>query len=133
MASVKSVDAAAGVIQVNVRVGAATKAVAVNTTSATVLKRYAPGFGALRSGTACADCRIDSTHGDQLWARGTKSADGSSIAADGIVSGSFLSIAGTILSTDTAASTLTVKDLATKKPVTVHITGDAQLQRLPDT
>jgi hypothetical protein len=68
-----------------------------------------------------------------LWARGTKSADGSSIAADGIVSGSFLSIAGTILSTDTTASTLTVKDLATKKPATVHITADAQMRRLPDT
>lgn len=128
---VKSVDAAAGVIQVNVRVGAATKAVAVNTTSATVLKRYAPG--SVRFDQALPAPIASIQPGDQLWARGTKSADGSSIAADGIVSGSFLSIAGTILSTDTTASTLTVKDLATKKAVTIHITGDAQLQRLPDT
>jgi hypothetical protein len=128
---VKSVDAAAGVIQVNVRVGAVTKAVAVNTTSATVLKRYAPG--SVRFDQALPAPITSIQTGDQLWARGTKSADGSSIAADGIVSGSFLSIAGTILTTDTTASTLTVKDLATKKPVTVHITGDAQLQRLPDT
>jgi hypothetical protein len=128
---VKSVDAAAGVIQVNVRVGAVTKAVAVNTTSATVLKRYAPGSVRFDQAQPAPIASIQP--GDQLWARGTKSADGSSIAADGIVSGSFLSIAGTILSTDITASTLTVKDLATKKPVTVHITGDAQLQRLPDT
>jgi hypothetical protein len=128
---VKSVDAAAGVIQVNVRVGAVTKAVAVNTTSATVLKRYAPG--SVRFDQAQPAPITSIQPGDQLWARGTKSADGSSIAADGIVSGSFLSIAGTILTTDTTASTLTVKDLATKKPVTIHITGDAQLQRLPDT
>ena len=128
---VKSVDAAAGVIQVNVRVGAVTKAVAVNTTSATVLKRYAPG--SVRFDQALPAPITSIQTGDQLWARGTKSADGSSIAADGIVSGSFLSIAGTILATDTTASTVTVKDLATKKPVTVHITGDAQLQRLPDT
>jgi len=128
---VKSVDAAAGVIQVNVRVGAVTKAVAVNTTSATVLKRYAPGSVRFDQAQPAPIASIQP--GDQLWARGTKSADGSSIAADGIVSGSFLSIAGTILSTDTTASTLTVKDLATKKPVTIHITGDAQLQRLPDT
>jgi hypothetical protein len=128
---VKSVDAAAGVIQVNVRVGAATKEVAVNTTSATVLKRYAPG--SVRFDQAQPAPITSIQPGDQLWARGTKSADGSSIAADGIVSGSFLSIAGTILGTDTTASTLTVKDLATKKPVTIHITGDAQLQRLPDT
>ena len=128
---VKSVDAAGGVIQVNVRVGAATKEVAVNTTSATVLKRYAPG--SVRFDQAQPAPITSIQPGDQLWARGPKSADGSSIAADGIVSGSFLSIAGTILATDTTASTLTVKDLATKKPVTIHITGDAQLQRLPDT
>src|SRR5580698_830017 len=128
---VKSVDAAAGVIQVNVRIGAVTKEVAVNTTSSTVLKRYAPG--SVRFDQAQPAPITSIQPGDQLWARGTKSTDGSSIAADGIVSGSFLSIAGTILSTDTTASTLTVKDLATKKPVTIHITGDAQLQRLPDT
>ena len=128
---VKSVDAAAGVIQVNVRVGAVTKEVAVNTTSATVLKRYAPG--SVRFDQAQPAPITSIQPGDQLWARGTKSADGTSITADGIVSGSFLSIAGTILSIDATASTLTVKDLATKKPVTIHITGDAQLQRLPDT
>jgi hypothetical protein len=128
---VKSVDAAAGVIQVNVRVGAATKEVAVNTTSSTVLKRYAPG--SVRFDEAQPAPISSIRPGDQLWARGTKSADGSSIAADGIVSGSFLSIAGTILSSDTTASILTVKDLATKKAVSIHITGEAQLQRLPDT
>jgi len=128
---VKSVDAAAGVIQVNVRVGAITKEVAVNTTSATVLKRYAPGSVRFDQAQPAPISSIQP--GDQLWARGTKSADGSAIAADGIVSGSFLSIAGTILTIDTAASTLTVKDLATKKAVTIRISGDAQLQRLPDT
>ena len=35
-------------------------------------------------------------------------------------------------SVDTSASTLTVKDLATKKNVTVHITPDAEMRRLPD-
>ena len=70
--------------------------------------------------------------GDQLWARGAKNADGTAISADGIVSGSFRSIAGTILSIDNAASTLTVKDLATKKPVTIRISADAQMRRLDD-
>jgi hypothetical protein len=128
---VKSVDAAAGVIQVNMRVGLATKEVTVNTTQATVLKRYAPG--SVRFDQALPAPITSIQPGDQLWARGTKNADGTAIAADGIVSGSFLSIAGTILSTDTTASTLTVKDLATKKPTTIRITADAQLRRLPDT
>jgi hypothetical protein len=128
---VKSVDAAAGVIQVNMRVGLATKAVTVNTSSSTVLRRYAPGSVRFDQAQPAPITAIQP--GDQLWARGTKNADGTAIAADGIVSGSFLSIAGTILSTDTIASTLTVKDLSTKKPTTIHITADAQMQRLPDT
>lgn len=128
---VKSVDAAAGVILVNTRVGAVTKEVTVNTTTATVLKRYAPGSVRFDQAQIAPIATIQP--GDQLWARGTKNSDGSALAADGIVSGSFLSIAGTILSVDTSASTLTVKDLATKKSVTIRVTADAQLRRLPDT
>jgi hypothetical protein len=127
---VKSVDAASGAIVVNVRAGAATKEVTVNTTGSTVLKRYAPGSVRFDQAQPAPISAIQP--GDQLWARGTKNADGTAIAADGIVSGSFLNIAGTILSTDNSASTLTVKDLATKKPVTIRISADAQLQRLDD-
>ncbi len=127
---VKSVDAASGVIQVNTRVGALTKEVTVNTTVSTVLKRYAPGSVRFDEAQPAPISAIQP--GDQLWARGTKNADGTAIAADGIVSGSFLSIAGTILSTDTSSSTVTVKDLATKKPVTVRISADAQMRRLDD-
>jgi hypothetical protein len=36
------------------------------------------------------------------------------------------------MSLDTAGSTLIVKDLVTKKPVTIHITADAQMRRLPE-
>jgi hypothetical protein len=125
---VLSVDVAAGVIQVNTRAGTVTKAVTVNITKSTVLKRYAQG--SVRFDQA-QPAPIDAIHpGDQLWARGTKNADATAIAADGVVSGSFRSIGGTILSADAAASTVTVKDLATKKPVTIRITSDAQLRRL---
>jgi hypothetical protein len=128
---VKSVDPASGVILVNVRVGTVTKEVTVNTTKETVLKRYAPGSVVFDQAQPAP---IDAIHvGDQLWARGTKNADGTAIAADGVVSGSFRSIPGTILSTDTAASTITVKDLVTKKPVTIRMTADAQLRRLDST
>jgi hypothetical protein len=47
-----------------------------------------------------------------------------------VVSGSFRSIPGTVISADAAASTVTVKDLATKKPVTVRVTADAELRQL---
>lgn len=127
---VKSVNDASGVIVVTTRTGLITKDVTVNTTSATVLKRYAPG--SVRFDQA-QPAPIDAIRtGDQLWARGAKNAGGSAIAADGVVSGSFRSIPGTVISLDAAASTLTVKDLATKKPVTVRITADAELRRLDD-
>ncbi len=127
---VKSVDASSGVIVVNVRASAVTRVVTVNTTSSTVLKRYAPGSVRFEEAQPAPIGAI--LPGDQLWARGTKNSDGTAIAADGIVSGSFLNIAGTILSTDNSASTLTVKDLATKKPVTIRISADAQMRRLDD-
>jgi hypothetical protein len=125
---VKSVDAAAGTIVVSTRQGLQTKEVAVNTTKTTILKRYAPGSVSFEAAQPAPIAAI--RPGDQLWARGAKNADGSAIAADGIVSGSFLSVAGTVLSVDPAASTVTVKNLATKKPATIRITADAQLRRL---
>jgi hypothetical protein len=126
---VKSVDSATGTIVVNVRAGAVTKAVTVNTTKSTTLKRYAPG--SVRFDEAVPGPLAAIQPGDQLWSRGTKNADGSSMDAEGVVSGSFRSIAGTIVSTD--ASTVTVKDLATKKPVTIHVAADAQMRRLEET
>ena len=125
---VKSVDPSAGVIVVNDRQGLATNAVTVNTNKATTLKRYAPGSVRFDQAQPAPISAI--RPGDQLWSRGSKSADGSSIDAESVVFGSFLSIPATILSTDSAASTIAVKDLATKKTVTVHIPSDAQLRRL---
>lgn len=127
---VKSVDPATGVIIVTVRAGATTKEVTVNTTAATVLKRYAPGSVRFEQAQPAPLAAI--RPGDQIWARGTKNPDGSAIAADGVVSGSFRSIPGTVISTDAAGSTVTVKDLATKKSVAVRVTSDAQLRRLDD-
>lgn len=125
---VKSVDA--GVIVVNTRAGAVTKTVTVNTTAATSLKRYASGSISFNQAQPAPLSAIQP--GDQIFVQGAKSADGTSIAASAVVSGSFRSIAGTIVSTDPTGSTVTVKDLATKKPVTVHISADAQLRRLDD-
>jgi hypothetical protein len=127
---VKSVDAAAGVIVLTSGTGATAKTITVHTTKATVLKRYAAA--SVRYDDALL-APIDAIHtGDQLRARGAKNADGSEIAAEEAVSGSFLNISGIIASLDAATTTLTVKDLATKKLVTVHFPADAQMRRLPD-
>ena len=127
---VKSVDPSTGIILLTSGAGAATRTITVNTTKATMLKRYAPDsvrFDEALPAPISAICV-----GDQLRARGTKSADGTEIAAEEVVSGSFRNVSGIILSLDAASSTLVVKDLSTKKPVTIHVTPDAQMRRLPD-
>jgi hypothetical protein len=127
---VKSVDAASGVIVLTSGAGATAKTVTVQTAKATVLRRYSPT--SVRFDDA-QPAPIDAIHpGDQLRARGTKNADGTSIAAEEVVSGSFRNISGVVVSVDAAGSTFVVKDLASKKPVTVRVTADAQMRRLPD-
>jgi hypothetical protein len=127
---VKSVDTAAGVIVLTSGSGPTAKTITVNTTKDTVLKRYAPASVRFDAAVPAA---IDTIHaGDQLRARGTKSADGSGITAVEVVSGTFRSISGTVTSTDVANNTLVVKDLATKKQVTIHITPDVQMRKLPE-
>jgi hypothetical protein len=127
---VKSVDPAAGVIMVTTGAGPTAKVVTVHITKTTALKRYAANsvrFSDAQPGP------LDLVHvGDQFQVLGEKNADGSEITAREVVSGSFRNISGVVASIDTAASTLTVKDLVTKKNVAVHITPDAEMRRLPD-
>ncbi len=127
---VKSVDPATGTIVVTAGSGLTTKTVTLHTTSATVLKRYAP------ASVSYADAKpaplADIHEGDQLMARGTKNADGTEMTAQEVVSGSFRNISGLIGSIDAANSTIEVKDLRTKKNVTIHITPTAQMRELPE-
>ncbi len=127
---VKSVDTSSGVIVLTSGAGTAAKTITVTTTKDTVLKRYAPA--SVRFDAAVL-APLDAIHpGDQLRARGTKSPDGLSLAAEEVVSGTFRNLSGIISSVEAGASTLTLKDLATKKQVTIHITADAQMRRLPE-
>jgi hypothetical protein len=68
--------------------------------------------------------------GDQLRARGTRSADGAELTADEVVSGTFRNIAGMINAMDASAGTITVMDLVAKKSITVKVTADTQLRKL---
>ena len=127
---VKSIDAAHGTLVLTSGAGATAKTITIHVTPATVLKRYAPASVRFDQATVAP---IDAIQpGDQLRARGTKNDDGTDVNAAEIVSGSFKNLSGVIASLDAAASSFTVKDLATKKTLTVHITPDAQMHALPD-
>jgi hypothetical protein len=126
---VNNVDAAGGLISITTPSLREKKTIAVHVTKDTVLRRYAPG--SVKFDDAKPAPLGEIRPGDQLRARGEKSADGSELTAQEIVSGSFRNISGTISSLDNAQGTITVHDLATKKNVAVKITSESQLRRLP--
>jgi hypothetical protein len=125
---VSSVDPAATTIEITTVGFSGTKKTAIHASKDTILRRYSPDsakFEDAKSGT------FDQIRpGDQLRARGTRSADGNDFAAEEIVSGSFRNIAGTVSSIDPGQNTLNVTDLKTKKPVLVKFTADSQLRKL---
>jgi hypothetical protein len=121
----KAVDPAAGTVTISAR----GKDVVLHTSATTVIRRYAPDsvkFDDAKPST------LQAIHpGDQVRARGDRSADGAELTANEIVSGTFPNIAGTINSVDVTSSTLNVHDLLTKKNVVIKITADSQLHKLP--
>jgi Domain of unknown function (DUF5666) len=127
---VKSVDPATGTIVLSHRVGTVQKLITVHTASTTILKRYAPGSVRYEEAQTAPISAIQP--GDQLRARGTKNDDGSELTAEEVVSGSFRNISGMVVSTDPANGTLVVKDLVTKKPVTVTIGPETEMKRLDE-
>jgi hypothetical protein len=109
--------------------GAETQA-AVTVTDKTRFRRYAPD--SVRFADAKVSSLAEVRPGDQLRARGQKSEDGLKVTADEIVFGTFLTKAGTITAVDAAAGAITVKDLVTNKPLTIHLTPDSQLKTMPN-
>lgn len=122
---VKSVNAGSGSLTVSV--GA--KDIAVNTSGTTQFRRYAGDsvkFEDAKPGTLA-----QIQPGDQLRVRGAKSDDGLSIQAEEVVSGSFKNLAGLIATIDAAKGMLTLKDLSTKKTMTVTVTANSNVRTLP--
>jgi hypothetical protein len=126
---VTAVDSAAGTVSISMTSFSGSKTVVIHTAKTTILRRYAPNSVKFDDAKVASIDQIKA--GDQLRARGTKNADGSELAADEIVSGTFRNLAGTITAIDPAANTLTLKDLLSKQSVVVKITPDAQLRKLP--
>jgi hypothetical protein len=125
---VSSVDAASNTVMISLPAIGEKKTVTIHLSNATILRRYAPDSVKFDDAKPAPLDQIKP--GDQLRARGTRNADGSELTADEVVSGSFRNISGTISSIDASAGTLTVQDLATKKPVTIKVTPDSQLRIL---
>jgi hypothetical protein len=126
---VKSVDSAKETIVISTTNATGPKDVTINAPVGTILRRYAPGSVNFDEAKIAPLAEVQP--GDQLRARGSRSADGAEFTADEIVSGTFHNISGTISAIDAAKSTLTVSDLATKKNVELTVTADSQMRKLP--
>jgi hypothetical protein len=126
---VSAVDPATGTITISVTSLGGKKEIAVHTAKSTVFRRYAPD--SVKFDDAKPSTLQEIQAGDQLRARGDRSPDGSQVAAEEIVTGSFRNVAGLVNAVDTSSGTITVQDLLSKKPVQVKITSDSQLHKLP--
>jgi hypothetical protein len=125
---VSAIDAAGGAIKISTNALGAAKDVSIHVSKQTVLRRYAPD--SVKFDEAKPSPIEQIKVGDQLRARGTRSADGTELTADEIVSGTFRNIAGMINAIDASLGTITVTDLVAKRSITVKVTADTQLRKL---
>jgi hypothetical protein len=121
----KAVDPTAGTVTITVR----NKPVVIHSSSPTVIRRYPPD--SVKFDDAKPSTLAEIHAGDQVRARGNRSADGSELAAEEIVSGSFRNLAGPVESVDASASSLSVHDLLSNKTLLIKVTADSQLRQLP--
>jgi hypothetical protein len=126
---VTAVEVPTGTLTISSGSPGTTHNIAVHVTPGTILRRYAPDSVNFDDATPEPVDHIKV--GDQLRARGTRSADGSELAAEEVVSGSFRNIAGTIKAIDATANTMTVQDAISKSEVVVKVTPGSQLKKLP--
>ena len=120
--------AGADQIVINIR-GVGTAPLVISLAPNAAVRRYAPDsvlFADARPSTL-GEIKV----GDQVRARGSRSADGSKMTAEEVVSGTFRTIAGVILSLDAQQSELRINDLESKRPLVVKVTAGSSLRRLP--
>ena len=125
---VKEVDAAANTITLTVSSAGGAHTLTVHPAANGVLRRYAAGSVLFDDAKPAPLAEIKA--GDQLRARGERSADGAEFTADEVVSGTFRNIAGTITAVDADAGRMVVMDVLSNKSVTVLISAKSQLRKL---
>ena len=69
--------------------------------------------------------------GDMIRALGDKSSDGTAFTAEKVLTGAFLTVAGTVKSIDVAKNEVVITNLQTKKDVTVVVTDTSLLKKYP--
>jgi hypothetical protein len=115
-------------ITVILRGGGAVNSMAIRLAPNASVRRYSPD--SVRFVDARPSTLGEIKVGDQVRARGNRTADGSAIAAEELVFGTFRTIAGTITSLDPQQNAIAINDLDARKPLVVKISAGSNLRKL---
>jgi transcription antitermination factor NusG len=115
-------------VTVSVRGAAGARTVVVIPAAKAIIRRYAPD--SVKFADAKPSTLAEIKPGDQVRARGARNEDGTKVSAEEIVSGSFRTIAGVILSVDGQQNAIRINNLETKKPMLVKINPDSSVRKL---
>jgi hypothetical protein len=121
-------EAAADHLTIQVRTAEGIKPLTITSAPGAAIRRYAPD--SVRFADAKVSNLKDIGKGDQVRARGDKSADGASMTAEEIVSGAFRTIAGLITTVDGAERIVHITNLENKKPLAVKLAADSKARRM---
>ncbi len=121
---VKNVDVSGSKVELS----SGLKTVSVVVTPSTIVRHYSGDSVSFADAKTCALAEVKP--GDQLRVRGTKAMDGLTITADEMVAGTFHNFSGLLTAVDATAGTVTLKDLATKKMVTVNVSANSNVRRI---
>jgi hypothetical protein len=115
-------------ITISIRTLTGVKPMVITLAPSAVVRRYAP------DSVNFAEAKVSSLPevktGDEVRARGNKSEDGSKMTAEEIVAGTFKTLAGVILSINVQENQMQVRDVDTKKTLTVRINKDSSVKKL---
>jgi hypothetical protein len=126
---ITAINAASKEVTISTRTREGPKPVVIEIPETVNFRRYAAD--SVRFSDARPGSFVDLKAGDQLRVLGDKNADGTRIKAEEIISGSFRNIAGVIKSIDAGTGEIKLTDLVEHKPVTVRVSSDTSLRRLP--
>jgi hypothetical protein len=120
--------AGADQILINVRTVTGASSMVIKLAPNASVRRYAPG--SVRFADARPSTLGEIQTGDQVRARGSRTADGSTMNAEEVVSGTFRTIAGIVVSPDPQQNEVRINDLETKKPLVVKVNAGSSLRKL---
>jgi len=127
---VSAIDPLAGKITVEQRGMVGSTSIVVTPKENVKYLRYAPD--SIKYSEAKVSSIGEIKPGDMMRALGDRSADGTTLAAEEIVSGAFQTRAGKVKSIDAEKNEIVVTDLATNKDLTIAVIPTSVLKKFPE-